>query len=1305
MANQKIDSLVKDLAIESLKSLQSSVRDYRQAICNLQTDPNNEAYKEDVRREFNDADDKAKEVMIRLGNPNNAIPLLADYAQAANLHLLLLRDVVKFGESWGFSALEVQQFYFNNGVGNPGMKQLLATYTDHCVRYYNEGLTKRYESGNWNTFNDYRRNMTLMVMDIVSVWPTYDPILYSVPTKSQLTRTVYTPYIHGTLYGQVPTISSIESHVVVPPSLFRWLRQITFYTKNSPAGVFYTLSGQVQSFQRTLNPNLIEEAKGTLAKQVGTLYVANPESEDDVWSFEMDYSHDDPWWSPYPRMIGLVNLNFHLTKTADQKIIFTPNYSSTKKTFGLPCKTNNVIDCDPCEPCNTLPNASDPCNDKSLYSHRFSYMGTYPASNSNPDSSPEGDNESVCYGWTHVSADANNLIDAEKITQIPAVKANAISEPFPVMRGPGSTGGDLVPITKGTEGGTLMLKVTLPAGSGNYLLRIRYASDVSTNVAVSVCHPGGYVFNAPATTTNISNLTYNAFGYLDTRIFKNDCPSTPSEILIRGVPIGSGTCLIDKIEFIPIEGSVEEYEANQALEKARKAVNALFTNDAKNALQLNVTDYAVDQAANLVECVSEEFHAQEKMILLDQVKFAKRLSQERNLLNYGDFESSDWSGENGWRTSPHVHVTSDNPIFKGRYLHMPGAMSPQFSNNIYLTYAYQKVDESKLKSYTRYLVRGFVGNSKDLELLVERYGKEVHVEMDVPNDIRYSLPMNDCGGFDRCKPASYQERLPHTCTCKDTAVAHTDCECKDKVNRTSVDVYTNMMTDHAVDTNGFHSHQSCGCKNNDTSRNGKHPHKSCGCQDPHVFTYHIDTGCVDQEENLGLFFALKIASENGIANIDNLEIIEAQPLTGEALARVKKREQKWKHEMAQKRLQTEKVVQAAKGAIENLFTNAQQTQLKHETLFPEILNAGKLVQDIPYVHHPFLSGALLTVPGMNFDVFQQLSFLSETARGLYEQRNLVSNGTFGAGIANWNATDGVTVQPEGPTSVLVLSNWSDKAFQNLRLDPDRGYVLRVTARKEGGGKGTVTISDCTAYPETLLFTSCDKNTIDTFVTKTLEIFPDTDRIRIDIGETEGMFKIESVELICIEHMEDHIYDMARVGPAKAEEHPILKDANGSPVVYGQEYYMEPYEFPGYKLGESINVGGINEIALAPSMYMKPMELTFEKNVTTPEDMVFIQHKATGPGSGLHGIHYVSVFDSSTSYLQLMYPSTDANQSMWKPILPSVDMDSKFIDGNYFAFKNENLNVFLAYQNLNERHSYAHVGTMNSKTMWRLIPIQ
>ncbi|MGH1233095.1 delta endotoxin C-terminal domain-containing protein, partial [Bacillus toyonensis] len=943
------------------------------------------------------------------------------------------------------------------------------------------------------------------------------------------------------------------------------------------------------------------------------------------------------------------------------------------------------------------------------------------------------------YGWTHVSADADNRIDAEKITQIPAVKGSWLNEGT-VIKGPGSTGGDLIQLH--SYGTSIALSVTIPAGIQTYRVRIRYASNADLPILVSLGYSGLDTFIAPATTSDLTKLTYNKFAYLDTLVFTSrEDPNGLYEqlIFIRHNGLESRTFIIDKIEFIPIKGSVAEYEASQAVEKARKAVNTLFTSDAKNALKLNVTDYAVDQAANLVECVSEDFHAQEKMIMLDQVKFAKRLSHARNLLHYGDFESSDWSGENGWRTSQHVHVASDNPIFKGRYLHMPGAMSPQFSNNIYPTYAYQKVDESKLKSYTRYLVRGFVGNSKDLELLVERYGKDVHVEMDVPNDMQYTLPMNECGGFDRCQPVSYQERPLPTCKCKDTAVAHTDCKCKDKESRTSTNRYTFEPTGNAVYMNGS-DHKSCGCKNHDMYQNGTHPHKSCGCKDPHVFSFHIDTGCVDVEENAGLLFALKIASTDGVANIDNLEIIEGQPLTGEALARVKKREHKWKEEMKQKRCKTKEAVEAALTAINALFTNKQYTRLKFETLFPHILHADELVQRIPYVYHPFLQDAYPDVPGMNYAIFQQLSALVVQARGLYDMRNLVRNGTFSAGIGNWQVTDGVATQPEGNTSVLILREWSDKALQHLRIHEERGYVLRVTARKEGNGDGYIVIHDCDHQQEKLTFTACDYSTmrastgtqtmmtpptncmpcksttwkdemttsvpmLSGYVTKTAEIFSDTDRIRIEIGETEGMFKIESVELICMEHMEDHMYDMARVGPAKAEEHPILKDANGSPVVYGQEYYMEPYEFPGYKLGESMNAGGINEIALAPSMYMKQMELTFEKNVTTPEDMVFIQHKATGPGSGLHGIHYVSVFDSSTSYLQLMYPSTDANQSMWKPILPSVDMDSKFIDGNYFAFKNENLNVFLAYQNLNERRSYAHVGTMNSKTMWRLIPIQ
>ncbi|PGD18256.1 hypothetical protein COM37_22150, partial [Bacillus toyonensis] len=225
--------------------------------------------------------------------------------------------------------------------------------------------------------------------------------------------------------------------------------------------------------------------------------------------------------------------------------------------------------------------------------------------------------------------------------------------------------------------------------------------------------------------------------------------------------------------------------------------------------------------------------------------------------------------------------------------------------------------------------------------------------------------------------------------------------------------------------------------------------------------------------------------------------------------------------------------------MHTLFTNAQYNRLKFETLFQQIVHAEKLAQQIPYVYHPFLSGALPTVPGMNFEIIQRLLAVIGNARGLYEQRNLVRNGTFSSRTGNWHVSEGVKVQPLQNRSVLFLSEWSHEASQQVRINPNRGYVLRVTARKEGAGKGTVTMSDCAAYTETLTFTSCDYNTVGSqtmtggtllgFVTKTLEIFPDTDRIRIDIGETEGTFQIESVELICMEQMEDHLYDMSGHG--------------------------------------------------------------------------------------------------------------------------------------------------------------------------------
>nr|BAB78602.1 crystal protein CryE6Q [Bacillus thuringiensis] len=1125
LIEEKIDREAYNAAIGRLSGLKRALSLYQESFETWIDDENDPELQEDVRMRFTSTLFELVTTIETFKYSGQELNLLTVFVQAADFHLMLLQQGVMYGVRWGFDQRTVDSFYQNDR--GEGLKNLLPKYSDYCTYWYDQGLnraknlkanlsdTVRYpwaanlenmsvlqELEDWNLYNDYRRDMTILVLDLVAVWPTYDLHYYdngNYGVQSELTRSIYSQAV-GNVMGTVFTKEQYEVSFVRPPHLVTWLEKMFIQIRPTEQGapIDATMAGVSLYYSYSGWDNTVDD--------ILLGYPTYSSSEIRVLSKSKVIVQDQE------KNRAIYNTDLQHDKLVDRFVFYQNsgevNYAgrdnpSSYKTFAWDTDITNYS--------SQMTWINGPVNEG-----HFGYIQAY---------APE---------WIPASCEPfNNIVDAEDvITQIPAVKARELRYGARVIKGVGNTGGDLVSIA---PHGLCELYVSFPNVVRRYQVRIHYACQDPTKINLNI-GDSRHDITLPSTYSG-GALTYDSFGYATSEysyLFYADFYDEKQIVRLgNSFDISQQDVIIDKIEFIPVDIF---YAEEQDLEKARKAVNALFTNDAKNALQLDVTDYAVDQAANLVECVSDEFHAQEKMILLDQVKFAKRLSQARNLLNYGDFESSDWSGENGWRTSPHVHVASDNPIFKGRYLHMSGAMSPQFSNNIYPTYAYQKVDESKLKSYTRYLVRGFVGNSKDLELLVERYGKDVYVEMDVPNDIRYTLPRNECGDFDRCKPASYQTKPPHTCTCKDPAVAHTDCQCKDKGNHTSTNMYTNGPTGSEVSTNGFHAHKSCGCGDKHMDKSGTHPHKSCGCKDPHVFTYHIDTGCVDTEENLGLFFALKIASENGVANIDNLEIIEAQPLTGEALARVKKREQRWKQEMTKKRLETETAVQAAQDAIQNLFTNTQYNRLKFETLFPHIVNAELLVQQIPYVYHPFLSGALPVVPGMNFDIFQQLSFLIDTAKRLYEARNLVQNGTFSSGTGSWYVTAGVEVHRLQNTSVLVLSEWSHEASQQVRIDSDRGYVLRVTARKEGAGKGTVTLSDCADYTETLSFTSCDYNTVGTqtmtkgtlsgFVTKTLENFPDTDRIRIDIGETEGTFKVESVELICMEQMEDHLYDMA-----------------------------------------------------------------------------------------------------------------------------------------------------------------------------------
>ncbi|MEW9576697.1 insecticidal delta-endotoxin Cry8Ea1 family protein [Bacillus toyonensis] len=1103
LIKKELAERVRQDAILRLEGINDALTRYKEAAENWQENKTDPVLMQEVQTQFVATETFITGSMPFFRAPGYEINLLPVYLQAADLHLLLLRDVLIFGRDWGMSAAKVEDYY----SGRLGLKTLTASYTDYLVNSYNLGLQDAFNrradlsdktrypwvTGNtnlyqavedWNVFNDYRTEMTTYALDLIAVWPVYDVYKYDKGASIQLTRLLYTD-VRGSEYpgGANFTKQKIEDNIVKPPSLYGDFWQIDFYRDNNVPST--SLWRQYAGYKITSLPSA---------------YYGAPLIYYPLRGYDYDWNN-----------VGITPTTIPVTAPDGQprEIIYDRN------KHGLACYTFQFT-----------------YND---YSQRT--LGEAPAndqyeSSAWPDISPEEMEQRLVwiggvvntqyesipcfgFGWTYRSVTLYNTLDPSTINQIPAVKSFVLGNKAVVIKGTGATGGDLVSLPSGNDSCRMQVQISEPK---SYLIRLRYASAGASTVKIAVQNYSGgdnreQAFSVPSTYDG-AKLSYQSFGYLDTFAFA----TKPSDLFfnIEITNMGGNALTLDKVEFIPIDGSLEAYQAEQELEKAWKAVNVLFTDDKKNALRLDITDYDVDQAANQVDCISDGFFQKEKVKLLNQVKYAKRLSQARNLLNYGDFESPKWSDQNGWKVSNTITVQENDPISRGHYLHMPGARIIEFSDTLYPTYAYQKVNESKLKSYTRYLVRGFVGNSTDLELFVTRYGKEVHDKI--------NIPISPMGIYNQTIS------MPSKCGADQVIsypLSSDPCQYAYPINPSG--------PTHRL------------------------------CEDKQHFVFHIDIGEIDQRANLGIEVGFKISSSSGMAQLDNIEVIEANPLTDEALTRVKKREQKWKKEREQKCELTEKTVSAARQAVDYLFTNAQKNRLKATITMQDILRAKAKVENIPYVYNPNFED----VPGMNYAIYQALQSDIGMAFGLYDNRNVIQNGDFSSGLTYWHATSGADVQGrDGNPQVLVISNWDTNVSQDICVQPEHGYVLRVTARKEGAGKGYVTISDCTVEnTETLTFTSAEMFMTDrspvtvptssvcditdsygsgymrnisaerneaqsytstqripnqnvalssTYVTKTIEMFPETNRIRIEIGETQGTFLIESIELICME---------------------------------------------------------------------------------------------------------------------------------------------------------------------------------------------
>ncbi|OTY10661.1 insecticidal delta-endotoxin Cry8Ea1 family protein [Bacillus thuringiensis] len=1021
LIKKEVENYAREKAITELEGLGDNMKDYKSKLQQWLDTPNDDT-KRSLKHYMESLDMDFKEHMPQFRIKGYEVQLLPVFAHAANLHLSLFRDMVLYGPDLGFTPEDLSEDYQQ-------LQQRIIDYTNHCNLYFEQGLSSLKKSSyeEWVIYNRFRREMTLMVLDIIAQFPYYDVKKYPKPVSTQLTREVYTDPLITSFFqpGQGPNFSFMESNAIRNPHLVTYLDSLYIYT------------AKFRAYSQEIQPDLYfwTAHKGKYKLSAST----------DV--------HDTALYGSTSGSISEKNYSFNGNNIYQTLAAPSAVFTTSKQYYGIeqvefygdkgkihyygdrkyPLSVDSA---------NQLPPDEEPISEN--YDHILTHAsavnvldgGTVPI-----------------FAWTHRSADYYNTIYSDKITQIPAVKINKLENPSTVVKGPGFTGGDLV--KRGSTGilGYLNVTVNSPL-SQRYAVKIRYASTISGDFHVQIDGVATLEGHCESTINSGDELSFESFSYKEFSTTVQFTGNKPRLRLSLDKVAGTGVFYFDKIEFIPVDVN---YDERVQLEKAQKSVNALFT-AGRHALQTDVTDFKVDQVSILVDCVSGELYPNEKRELLSLVKYAKRLSYSRNLLLDPTFDSINSSEENGWHGSNGIVIGNGNFVFKGNYLIFSGTNDTQ-----YPTYLYQKIDESKLKEYTRYKLRGFIENSQDLEAYVVRYDAK-HETLDVSDNLYPDIsPVNACGEPNRCAALPYLDENPRL-------------ECSS--------IQDGILSDS------------------------------------HSFSLNIDTGSIDSNENVGIWVLFKISTPEGYAKFGNLEVIEDGPVIGEALARVKRQETKWRNKLAQLRTETQAIYTRAKQAIDNLFTNAQDSHLKIGATFASIVAARKIVQSIREAYMSWLS----IVPGVNYPIFTELNERVQQAFQLYDVRNVVRNGRFLNGVSDWIVTSDVKVQEENGNNVLVLSNWDAQVLQCLKLYQDRGYILRVTARKEGLGEGYITITDEAGHTDQLTFGTCEEiDASNTFVstgymTKELEFFPDTEKVRIEIGETEGIFQVESVELFLMEDL-------------------------------------------------------------------------------------------------------------------------------------------------------------------------------------------
>lgn len=696
---------------------------------------------------FDSADSAIVTNENQIMNGNFDVAASPYFVIGATLRLSLFQSYIKFCNNWidavGFNPSDSDTQKANLARMKQTMRITINEYTQRIMKVFKDSKNMPTIGTNKfsvDAYNVYVKGMTLNVLDIVAIWPSLYPDDYTSQTALEQTRVTFSNMVgqeegtDGTLkiYNTFDSLS--YQHSLIPNNNVNLISYYNDELQNLQLGVYTPPkkgSGYAYPYGFILNYANSKYKYGD----------SDPESLGGL--------------STLSAPIQQINAATQNTKYLDGEIInrigaSLPGYcttgcSATEQPFSCTSTVNNYKSS--CNPSDTNQKIN------ALYAFtQTNVKGNTGKLGVLASLVPYDLNPKNVFG--ELDSDTNNVI----LKGIPAEKGYFSNNERPTVVKEWINGASAVPLYSGN---TLFMTATNVTAT-QYKIRIRYANPNSdTQIGVRITQNGSLISNSNPTlysTTDSSmssNLPQNVYvtgengNYTLLDLYSTNNVLSTGDITLQ-LTGGNQKIFIDRIEFIPtmpvpgntndnngnnnppyhgcaIAGSQDfcsgppKFEQVSDLEKITTQVYMLFKSSPYEELALEVSSYQISQVALKVMALSDELFCEEKSLLRKLVNKAKQLLEANNLLIGGNFETTQ-----NWVLGTNAYINYNSFLFNGNYL------SLQPASGFFTSYAYQKIDESTLKPYTRYKVSGFIGQSNQVELIISRYGKEIDKILNVP---------------------------------------------------------------------------------------------------------------------------------------------------------------------------------------------------------------------------------------------------------------------------------------------------------------------------------------------------------------------------------------------------------------------------------------------------------------------------------------------------------------------------------------------------------------------------------------------